>query len=68
MKLINNQAANLLAVLKQIISNQSEVYITFGYLTIPVIFEVIDQLFQVNSIKVLVDDPDLKNKQEKYGL
>lgn len=62
MKLINNQDTILLSELKQVISNQSEIYITSGYLTIPAIFEVIDQLSQVNSIKVLVDDPDLKNK------
>ncbi|MGY6560377.1 MAG: hypothetical protein ACXIT9_13955, partial [Nitritalea sp.] len=55
MKLINNQDTLLLDELKKVISNQSEIYISSGYLTLPAIFELWEELSQVNSVKVLID-------------
>lgn len=55
MKLINNQDTLLLAELKHVISSQSEILIASGYLTVPAIFELLEEFTQVKSIKVLVD-------------
>jgi SNF2 family DNA or RNA helicase len=56
MKLINNQDQTLIQELKAILAPASEVYIATGYLTIPALFELTNELLSVKSINILVDD------------
>ncbi|MBK0401806.1 DEAD/DEAH box helicase family protein [Adhaeribacter sp. BT258] len=63
MKLINNQEVRLFDELKSFLTNNSEVYLCCSYFTIPALFELSDQLRQVQSIRILIDskaDQDIR--------
>ena len=63
MRLINNQDSILATQIREVITTHSDVFIACGYFTIASIFEILPELTEVNSIKVLVDgnlDSDIR--------
>lgn len=66
MKLINNQDVKLLSELKNFISPLSEVFISTGYTTIPAIFELKEELQQVKSVKLLLDNEVASDRRFSY--
>lgn len=63
MKLINNQEVRLFNELKALVTSSSEVFFCCSYFTIPTLFELSDQLRQVQSIRILIDskaDQDIR--------
>jgi SNF2 family DNA or RNA helicase len=67
MKLINNQSVTLISELKNVLNNDSEVFIASGYLTIPALFELNSQLQNAQSVRVLIDsNADLDTRFAYY--
>jgi hypothetical protein len=59
MKLINNQDVRLVDEVKSLINNTSEIFIIANYITIPAIFELLDEFQLAKSLDILVDNQNL---------
>lgn len=55
MKLINNQDIKLVSELKSVLNENTEVYITASYLTIPALFDLSEELAKTAGVKVILD-------------
>ena len=56
MKIINNQDVLLIDELKLALNQNSSIYIATNYFSIPSVFELLEKLDNLNSIKILIDN------------
>lgn len=60
MKIINNQDVLLIDELKLALNQNSSIYVATNYFSIPSVFELLEKLDNLNSIKILIDNTDVE--------